>query len=395
MGLSLSLARRVYIALFAVLVELVAVAASGNQGVTNFVADHMATSPLGDLFLRSLPTFPWRVTTQDRGGATTILVAQYAAIATLLVLTFLLVLLTVRGAATFSGPFFAALSSVVLATLVAQAVRNAVDYDWDGRAHHTGLGRFGYALFLSNDGLTIMWGVMCAVVVAIVVGIVGVVMRRRVPPEPEVAASPTLESAGFGGPDSYNPPTQPWQEPSAPFEPSFAPPAYAAESYAPPSYAPQSYAPESYAPTSTIAGGDGAPADAPAPEAATATTATAASEPVRPPAWVPPPEPHPSFAYPPTYHTEPVVTGASSGSAESPAEVAPVAEAPVDEAEQTALPREPQPDAAPVPGDANPVEAAAIESNPVESDPAEGHAAEAHPAESAETPPSEEVPRSE
>ena len=31
------MSRRVYIALFAVLVELVAVAATGNQGVTNFV----------------------------------------------------------------------------------------------------------------------------------------------------------------------------------------------------------------------------------------------------------------------------------------------------------------------------------------------------------------------
>ena len=43
------MSRRVYIALFAVLAELVAVAASGNQAVTNFVADHMATSPLGGM----------------------------------------------------------------------------------------------------------------------------------------------------------------------------------------------------------------------------------------------------------------------------------------------------------------------------------------------------------
>jgi hypothetical protein len=376
MGLSLSLARRVYIALFAVLVELAAVAASGNQGVTNFVADHMATSPLGDLFLRSLPTFPWRVTTQDRGGATTILVAQYAAIATLLVLTFLFVLLIVRGAPTFSGPFFAALGSVVLATLVGQAVRNAVDYDWDGRAHHTGLGRFGYSLFLSNDGLTIMWGVMCAIVVAIVVGIVGVVLRRRVPPEPAALASPTLESAGFGGPESYNPPTQPWQEPSAPYEPV---PAYAGGSYAP-----ESYAPASYAPTESIPGDSAGPA------------ATTAPAPIRPPDWVPPSEPQPSFAYPPTYHTEPVVDAAAGRAGPADAVVAPVAEAPIDEAEQTAIVRESEPvsDDGPASGDATPTETAPTETAPTESHPTEPPA-EAPATESAEAPSSGETARTE
>ena len=119
----MGLSKRVYIALFAVLAELVVVAATGNQGVTNFVADHMATSPLGDLFLRSAAVVP--VAGHHRGpatGATTILVSQYAAIATLFVLTFVLVLIIVRGAPTFSGPFFAAIGVVVTAALVAHMV---------------------------------------------------------------------------------------------------------------------------------------------------------------------------------------------------------------------------------------------------------------------------------
>ncbi len=114
----MGMSRRVYIGLFAVLAELVAVAASGNQGVTNFVNDHMATSPLGDLFLRSLPSFPWRITTENRPGATTLLVAQYAAIATFFVLTFLLLLIIVRGEPTFSGPFFGELKQAVRVTSI-------------------------------------------------------------------------------------------------------------------------------------------------------------------------------------------------------------------------------------------------------------------------------------
>ena len=58
------MSKRVYIGLFAVLTELVAIAATGNKGVADFVADHMATSPLGDLFLRSVPSFPWLFTGQ-------------------------------------------------------------------------------------------------------------------------------------------------------------------------------------------------------------------------------------------------------------------------------------------------------------------------------------------
>ena len=77
------MSKRVYIALFAVLTELVAIAATGNKGVTDFVAHHMATSPLGDLFLRSVPSFPWSVTSD--GHPTTYLVAQWAAIATFVV----------------------------------------------------------------------------------------------------------------------------------------------------------------------------------------------------------------------------------------------------------------------------------------------------------------------
>src|ERR1700755_2757481 len=114
------MSKRVDLALFAVLAELIAIAGAGNQGVTDFVNDHMATSPLGDLFLRSLPSFPWRFSPTNGPGATTILVAQFAAIATLIVVTFVLMLLIVRGPASFSGPFFAAIVVVVSSSLVAQ-----------------------------------------------------------------------------------------------------------------------------------------------------------------------------------------------------------------------------------------------------------------------------------
>jgi hypothetical protein len=234
MVMSMGLSKRVYIALFAVVAELVVVAASGNQGVTNFVADHMATSPLGDLFLRSLPSFPWRVTTEAHAtGATTILVSQYAAIATLLVLTFVGLVLVVRGVPTFSGPFFAAIGVVVTASLVAHMVGEAVNYDQDGRSEHTGLGRFGYALFNSNTGLTVMFALMCSVVVAIVVGIVAAVMRARAATAADVAAASAEAEAmraanpGFG---AYSPDSAPaWGD--APGGGSYVPSAYAAPVY--------------------------------------------------------------------------------------------------------------------------------------------------------------------
>lgn len=344
MGLSMGLSRRVCIALFAVLTELVAVAATGNQGVTNFVADHMATSPLGDLFLRSLPSFPWRFSTEARPGATTILVSQYAAIATLFVLTFLLMLIVVRGAPTFSGPFFSSLGSVLFAALVAHMVANVIDYDWDGRALHKGLGRFGYALFNSNDGLSIMFALMCGVVVAIVVGVVGVFLRRRVPEvdEPPLFTSSLgspLENAGFGPADAYNPPTQPWQtqESYEPAQATLVAPAtasYAPESYAPPSYAPHQPAPAADADPTLASYGSPSPAA----DTAAASTAPPAGPTAGPPAWVPPPEPHPSFAYPPTYHSEPLPPVAPADEPDSRATVEPVPEASIDE-----MPPEPVP----------------------------------------------------
>ncbi len=245
------MSKRVYIALFAVLTELVAIAATGNQGVTDFVADHMATSPLGDLFLRSVPSFPWRFT----GDPGVVLAAQWVAIATFVVVTFLLTLLVVRGAATFSGPFFAAVPIVVGSSLVAHVVANIVDYDKVGRLEHTGLGRVGYSLFNSNSPLAIMYSLMCGIVVAIVVGIVGLVLRRRAARSTEVDAplfapgmgtaayGPPTDSGGFAAPGGFVPGTQPWQT----------------ESYAPQSYAPQSYAPAADQPADVSAAGFPAP----------------------------------------------------------------------------------------------------------------------------------------
>ena len=291
----MGMSRRVYIALFAVLVELAAVAATGNQAVANFVADHMATSPLGDLFLRTLPSFPWRVTTESRTGASTILLAQYAAIATLLVLTFVLVLLIVRGTASFVGAFFASIGAVVTASLIAHMVGNIVDYDQVGRAEHTGLGRVGYSLFNSNDGLTIMYSLLCGLVVGLVTGIVAVVIRRRMNAQVEAA---TLEAAAIqrAVPDTgYTPVTAPWD-----------PGGYAAGNYGaspvyPPAYPPQ-YEPETFEqPTPDHESMPAAPAaDAPGTDAPGTDAPVAEASPAEePPAQQLHPEPHGEAKKPP------------------------------------------------------------------------------------------------
>src|SRR5258708_4036865 len=116
------MSRRVYIALFVVLSELVVVAASGNQWLTKFIADNEAPSPLGDEFLRSVPSFPWRFSPQSGEGATTVFAAQFAAIGALLVLTFVFLIIVLRGAPTFSGPSFATFTVVTVSAIVAQMV---------------------------------------------------------------------------------------------------------------------------------------------------------------------------------------------------------------------------------------------------------------------------------
>jgi hypothetical protein len=199
----MGLSRRVYIALFAVLAELVAVAATGNQAVTKFVANHMATSPLGDLFLRSVPSFPWRISTEHRTAAITVLVSQYAAIATFLVLTFVLIVVMVRGAASFSGPFFVSIGAVVTAGVLAHMVGEVVEYNQDGRRLHTGLGRVGYALFNSNSGLSIMFSLMCGLVVAIVAGFTGRVIRRHAVAQVEAAAAASTTEAASSGASQF------------------------------------------------------------------------------------------------------------------------------------------------------------------------------------------------
>jgi hypothetical protein len=171
------MSRRVLIALFATLTELIIIAAGGNQAVTKLIIDHPATSPLDRELEQSLLSFGWRFAPQT--GASQIWFGELGRNLTVLVLTFVLVLIILRGPATFSGPFFATICAVTTAAVIGPMVESVVNYSEIGQDEHTGLGRVGFAVFNSSNGPIVVFAVLSGVVAGFVAGLVGVSVRRR------------------------------------------------------------------------------------------------------------------------------------------------------------------------------------------------------------------------
>src|ERR1700691_504218 len=100
----MSMSKRLLIAFFAALIELIIISAASNQGVTNVLIRHRPSSPVLRELENAVLSVSWRLIPQS--GQHTIWYGQLGGNLTLLVLTFVLVWIIVRGPASFSGPFF-------------------------------------------------------------------------------------------------------------------------------------------------------------------------------------------------------------------------------------------------------------------------------------------------
>jgi hypothetical protein len=209
------MSRRVLIAAFAALSELVIIAAAGNQAITKFIIDHQANSPLLRDIQRGLVSVSWRFTPQS--GARASWLGALVGDVVLVVVTFLLVLALLRGKASFSGAFFATLTSVVTATVLGAMVAVAIAYDDFGRQQHTGLGRIGFAVFNSVDGPVVVMGLASGIVAGILTGVVAAILAAALRNRPTLEPVPATGSFAPGlTPSPYSNTTeesQPWGAP--------------------------------------------------------------------------------------------------------------------------------------------------------------------------------------
>lgn len=181
-------ARTGLVILSAFLTELIVVAATGNQGVTDAVNRHLGdhSRSFADYAAgawRSLSTYHWRFTPAS-GQSTGDWAADFAAIGVLFVLTVLLLIPIVRGAAGFWRVFFGAWVTVAAITPIAIMVRNAIVIP---SRPGPGESKFGQAVYGYPDFGTVIVG---GIVLGLLTGLVGAVVARTTRREVSATGEP-------------------------------------------------------------------------------------------------------------------------------------------------------------------------------------------------------------
>lgn len=168
------------------LVQLVAIAAVGNQGVSKAIADFASrhSNPL-TAFPRTALVFSWRFTPRT-GDTYHIYAAQLLGLLTLFVLAALLSLAVVRGAITFGRALFGVWMSVIVAVLADAMVQRAVTKNIYGQ--FTGGGNRVVGSLFGGNGFEIMAGILLGFGAGLVAALVAVITRR-----PAVAAAPVAD----------------------------------------------------------------------------------------------------------------------------------------------------------------------------------------------------------
>ena len=164
------------------LVELVVIAAVGNQFVVDRLSKQLHGPILKQGLLESLFTFYWRFSPKDSGtDVGHFWLSRVLCVVAVLLLGPLLVGLVVRGPMTFFRVFFSALFAIVTATLLATFVRGLVA---DPRLYGFSDPRLGAAMFRPSgpDSPGFWGGLALGLVVALVVSIVAVTTRRDAGP---------------------------------------------------------------------------------------------------------------------------------------------------------------------------------------------------------------------
>ncbi len=199
--------RSFLIAFVAAVIELLIIAASGNQWVTNRVAENATGAAIGNVLARAAVGFPWRFNPQtDRER---IWAAQLIGIGTLIVLLFLFVLvLTARSSRSFFGNVIGIWGSTTVAALLAAGLRQWIAFPtlYPNGRDAQGYGRLANAFVDGPSSTVAQFALASGLVTGVIAAAVGSLTSR--PVEPEVVA-PAPDRA----PSVWSPETAPpWGE---------------------------------------------------------------------------------------------------------------------------------------------------------------------------------------
>jgi hypothetical protein len=208
-----------FVVLTVLLVEIVLVAAVGNQAVSKHLQDYLSGHPgLADYTrgaVQAALTFHWRFTPQH-GEVNHLWAAQLAAIATLLVLTGLLSWVVSRGSVTFSRIWVSVAAVVAVLTPVAVMVGNVIVVP---NAPGPGLSRVGQAIYgYPSFGPVIVAGIVLGALAGLFAALFAIITRRAVSLAAVTSGAPSdapLNAYGVPTP-GYEPPPWPAQAESAP-----------------------------------------------------------------------------------------------------------------------------------------------------------------------------------
>lgn len=223
----------------AVVTAAIIVAVVDNQSATRSINNRVGTNPTSfhDLAERSLLTFQWRFTPQSGVPAQHLWGAQFAGIATFLLLTFLLVWVVARGSAGFWQTFIGVWLSVIAATVAGVIVRGIVYPYTISHGSRVAVGVFSFP-----NGEATFFGAVAGVVIGFVSALVMLATRR---PASAAGEGVPEDDYGYAGQTAYLPVEQP-----PPFDPpvpagaaGYAAAGYGAASYDRPAYTGPGYAP--------------------------------------------------------------------------------------------------------------------------------------------------------
>jgi hypothetical protein len=217
----------VLVALCAAGVELIVLAAAGNQWVFDHLVKHESTSELvrTQRLKATLTSFAWRFTPEQHQRM--VWLGEVVAVVGLIIVVFLLVfafVAPIRGQRSFTTVFLGTWGIVFALTQIAAIGRTMIAYgDVFPREDPDGLGRWWYAAFAGPTAETVLFGLASGLLVAIVAGTVAVVTSRGIDEVDELGMPvPADEAPGWSAPlgstQAMGPPGEP-QRSWAPREP--------------------------------------------------------------------------------------------------------------------------------------------------------------------------------
>jgi hypothetical protein len=195
------------IVLVAVLTELVVIAASNNQGVTDWVRRRLAhhQNDFSTQLALASQSYQWRFSGLDARGYA----AQYTHIGVTVLLTALLILAVCRGPVRFGRAFFGTWTAVVFASLVG-SIASAAVLSGDSR-YTAGSGSKATFVLLSvysSNAYQVLAAFGLGLLTAVAASVAAATTRRSAA-GPVAVAEPTPATWDAGYPEPAAPP--PWQ----------------------------------------------------------------------------------------------------------------------------------------------------------------------------------------